>query len=637
MNVHSRLFCGASCLALALAGCDALGPMLDSTPPRLKVSAISDTIPTNDPVVVSGEAIDHQGVKRVTLRIGGGPETDIAIQPDRFVKFSGAIAVPAEGVDTIVVTAYDAADNHASASVTVRKDVSGPQIDLQMPDSILARDTVLVRAVIRDASGISLVRVHYADGAGAISVPPDTLVVLETPQGLYDGVHPLSVEAVDGVGNTSTSRSITIYADQAAPRMLLYSPVLAAGDSARLAVFVADYLDPYTLDNPGTVTRVTSVQPDDTETVLWSGAAPGAEMRQTLPIPSGGTWTIAAYDAVGNRAAPTLTTVPFRQTIDLSTVSENTCVVDAAGQGWCWGYNGFGELGTGGGADSDVPVQVVGGHTFSQIAANVYHTCAVDTNGAAWCWGRNWHGGVGDGTTTQASAPVAVASDSTFTVLSAGSEHTCGLDSSGHAWCWGLNNVGQLGAGDTIQSLRPVVSGTRTYASIVAAIWYTCALGTDGNAYCWGRYPGAPAPSSTPVAITSSGNLKRISASGTTACAIDDAGSVWCWGEDVVTGDVRSQPTQVGGLGPATDLAVGQGFACALGTDHLVRCWGKNDTGQSGSTSRQSPLATPTVALDGIQFQRIFTGSDHTCGIDMGGSVYCWGNHHENDVWLHGW
>ncbi|MEJ2678566.1 MAG: Ig-like domain-containing protein [Gemmatimonadota bacterium] len=639
MTVRTRTQRGLPVVALLLlwlAGCDALGPVLDSTPPRVKVSAISDTIPTGEPVVVSGAAIDHGGVKRVTVRVDGGSESDVTIQPGRYVEFNATVAVPAEGVDTIVVTAYDEANNHASADVTVRKDVSGPQIDLQLPDSVLVRDTVMVRAVIRDPSRIAHVRVHYADGARDVPVSLDTMVVLETPQPVRDGAYLLAVEAVDGVGNVGASRSVTIYADQAPPRMLFHAPLLAAGDSAEVAAFIEDYLDPYSIALPGSVTRVTSVQPDDTETVLWSGSAPSVDLRQTLPVPAqGGPWTLAAYDELDNRAAPSAPSVPFRQTVDLSTSGGFTCVVDAAGEGWCWGDNTFGELGRGGGAGSDVPEPVVGGHTVTRIATSPVHACALDTNGAAWCWGRNWHGELGDGTTTQSSTPVAVASDSTFTALATGYGHTCALDANGYAWCWGLNWDGQLGTGDTIQSHQPVRSGTGTYTSIAAANSYTCAIGTDGNVYCWGSYPGAPTPSPTPVAITSNGHLTRISAGAYTACAVDDAGDVWCWGQDLVTGITHSQPTQVSGLGPVSDVTVGLAFGCALGTDEQVRCWGLNDRGQSGTASRDSLLATPAVALQGIPFRRIAADDYHTCGIDLRGSVYCWGS--DNDAWLHGW
>jgi hypothetical protein len=51
------------------------------------------------------------------------------------------------------------------------------------------------------------------------------------------------------------------------------------------------------------------------------------------------------------------------------------------------GSNDAGELGDGSYTDSEVPVAVSGGGTWSAVSASWHHTCGVKTGGALFCWG----------------------------------------------------------------------------------------------------------------------------------------------------------------------------------------------------------------------------------------------------------
>jgi alpha-tubulin suppressor-like RCC1 family protein len=87
-----------------------------------------------------------------------------------------------------------------------------------------------------------------------------------------------------------------------------------------------------------------------------------------------------------------------------------TCAESTTKRTYCWGDNSAGELGNGTVSDTGSlrPVEVVGGHRFVQVSAGSLHACGVTAAGEAWCWGYNGVGQLGDGTENNSPVPVAV-------------------------------------------------------------------------------------------------------------------------------------------------------------------------------------------------------------------------------------
>ena len=141
----------------------------------------------------------------------------------------------------------------------------------------------------------------------------------------------------------------------------------------------------------------------------------------------------------------------------VSVGSIHNCGVTTAGAAYCWGWNGFGQLGNGTNTKSNVPVAVTGGLTFQSVSAGLQHSCGVTTAGTAYCWGENKHGRFGNGTETNSNVPVAVTGGLTFQSVSGGFYHSCGVTTAGTAYCWGNNRYGLLGNGTNTNSNVPVL------------------------------------------------------------------------------------------------------------------------------------------------------------------------------------
>ena len=140
---------------------------------------------------------------------------------------------------------------------------------------------------------------------------------------------------------------------------------------------------------------------------------------------------------------------------------------------------------------------------------------------------------------------------------------------------------------------------------------------------------------------------KQVSGGGWHTCALETGGRVYCWGNNGngQLGDNTTvyRPTPVAvstvdGNGAMngktiTQITTSRFHTCALDTGGQVYCWGSNDNGQLGdnsTTDRWTPVAVNTTAgtgaMNGKIIKQIIAGDSHTCALDIAGQVYCWGN-----------
>ncbi|MCC6999813.1 MAG: hypothetical protein IT370_34745 [Deltaproteobacteria bacterium] len=286
---------------------------------------------------------------------------------------------------------------------------------------------------------------------------------------------------------------------------------------------------------------------------------------------------------------------------------------------------------------------------YSRLTSRVTHSCIVRSDGSAFCWGRDGYNQLGGRPSLGPGVPLRGDPPTTARIIAGevGAEHTALLDADGHMWCVGANFNGQCGDGTTTSHFGDYASPrTATPAAeltgitmIAAGRWHTCVL-AGGQIYCTGANDEAQVGYATPVTEpnrTWSVNVAPVAVTGATAlvagqyhtCALVAAGAVTCWGDNdgLQLGRMPATdslvPMQVAGITGATRLALGGEHSCALvGTE--VWCWGNNDRGQLGdfTASRATPMRItslpPVVSLA--------AGGQHTCAVSDAGKVLCWGD-----------
>ncbi|RKG83684.1 RTX toxin [Corallococcus terminator] len=146
----------------------------------------------------------------------------------------------------------------------------------------------------------------------------------------------------------------------------------------------------------------------------------------------------------------------------VSVGSYATCALLQTGNIRCWGYNSYGMLGRGSDWSSvrlsqTTPVDL-GGDKVLQVSTGRDHMCVLLATGAVKCWGYNGYGELGTGDTSNRSLPsgaVNLGGATAYQLFASKGFYNCALLSTGKARCWGQNNLGQLGYGNTSNVATP--------------------------------------------------------------------------------------------------------------------------------------------------------------------------------------
>jgi len=288
----------------------------------------------------------------------------------------------------------------------------------------------------------------------------------------------------------------------------------------------------------------------------------------------------------------------------------------------------------------------VASRVLLSLSASAGHTCVADDQQRLWCWGDNTVGQLA-ADLPSVSKPLVVATGGWIDVAAGGLAlgHTCAIHSRGSLWCWGDNSRGQLGLGPA--ETRPSVSRVTqvnkdAWLQVSTGALMTCAIREDGTLWCWGAGDdgrlGVEGDSSVPRIVGTDRDWRSVSAGAAHACAIKQDNSLWCWGSnengrlgrsDVAVAATSARPGVVGTS--YASVSAGNQHTCGIRLDKTLWCWGRGAEGQSGQPVNEN-LAAPKQVAGG--FVDVSAGGSHTCAVRQGGVLLCWGKNDQGQLGL---
>ena len=301
--------------------------------------------------------------------------------------------------------------------------------------------------------------------------------------------------------------------------------------------------------------------------------------------------------------------------IDISAGIMNSLALTSAGGVKAWGFNGQGQLGDGTTVNKLSPINVIGLTSgVIKISAGPMHSLALTSVGGVKAWGYNAWGNLGTGNTNSQYSPVDVSGLTSGVIdISAGDYHSLALTSAGGVKAWGYNASGQLGNNSTANVFTPInVTGlTSGVTKISAGSVYSLALTSAGGVKAWGaNWYGHIGDNSTidrltPVNVNGlTSGVIDISAGDYHSLALTSAGGVKAWGYngsgqlgDGTTVNKLS-PINVSGLISGIDkIFTGSNNSFILTNQKTLKAWGYNASGQLGDGTTIDVLTPTNISI----------------------------------------
>jgi alpha-tubulin suppressor-like RCC1 family protein len=284
--------------------------------------------------------------------------------------------------------------------------------------------------------------------------------------------------------------------------------------------------------------------------------------------------------------------VPFDRAFTAAASDVHMCAssLGTAGLVYCWGANGFGQLGDGSTVDHAQPAPInklLGNSSVYRLFVGPQFSCAMDNLNTLRCWGRTLYG--------DSATPIVFGNQDlniSYDLFSYGMHHACAVYN-GSVSCFGHNASGEVGDGTTTDRYNPVgVAGLSGVARVKVSSGLSnasCAVKNDGSVACWGSnaWGELAQPFNTPFSTT---------------------------------------PLIVAGIIDATDVVGGERGFCVLRSGSTrVSCWGDNTGSKLGVDPPPYQSATPVDVSNVGNPNGLFHGADHACVFESG-NMSCWGS-----------
>ncbi|MBK9629699.1 MAG: T9SS type A sorting domain-containing protein [Saprospiraceae bacterium] len=258
-----------------------------------------------------------------------------------------------------------------------------------------------------------------------------------------------------------------------------------------------------------------------------------------------------------------------------------------------WGYNGYGQLGTGNLVEHHSGQQVIGMSNVKAVAAGLFHSIFIKNDGTVWTCGRNTLGPLGNGNNSDQLIPVQIIGLSDIIQGAGGGEHSLFLKADGTVFSCGLNSSGQLG---------------------------------DGN----------NSNKNIPVKLNGLTNIVQVAAGAEFSLFLENDGSVWACGHNGygqfgnATNTSSKIPIKINNLSDISYISAGEWHSIFVKKDGTVFTSGRNQYGQLGDgTTNNNLMATQISSLSNViqaeagGIHSVFVKSDGTvwsCGLNSGGN-----------------
>ncbi len=334
---------------------------------------------------------------------------------------------------------------------------------------------------------------------------------------------------------------------------------------------------------------------------------PGPTATSSEPLSS-------ALPVFGDRFAPP--PEDQRHAIAIGVGGATSCAALTDGSVWCWGSDAYGELGwdmpiTFNEPSRVVPTRVAGVTGATAVAVTRGQGCAIVAEGAVRCWGAKKQSDRLMGPPPERLLAREVGTLHGAVQLALGEGVGCAVLADDTMQCWaGV-------AGETTPP-TPVRGVTAVELSPMGAYDRTvCLRRRQGSVLC-GELDPEGLPYGTPfrglAAMRGGEGVRDLDLQQGGLCAVRDPGEVVCWTLDPKRKVTDLEPAVRPGPSDVVEVA----GACTRSATGAVRCPAK-----AGRAPDNFLEARPSdVALDGI---RALAASAHTCAIDSGGAVLCWG------------
>ncbi|XP_057972443.1 ultraviolet-B receptor UVR8 isoform X2 [Malania oleifera] len=139
----------------------------------------------------------------------------------------------------------------------------------------------------------------------------------------------------------------------------------------------------------------------------------------------------------------------------------HTISVSSSGSLYTFGWSRYGQLGHGDFNDHLIPqkLKALHEHFITQISGGWRHTMAVTSDGKLYGWGWNKFGQVGSGDNVDHCSPVQIKfpDEQKVVQVSCGWRHTLALTEKQNAFSWGRGTNGQLGHGESFDRNLPKI------------------------------------------------------------------------------------------------------------------------------------------------------------------------------------